>query len=185
MSLRSPGASLDLCRTVWHNTDISNHFHFPIIASLKKLPLNIYFIHCSREVEQETFICHFTRLAAMAGLCKSMILLLGTDHILFDYLCQIWPMLMVTAAGWVCVSSDQPWLRSTLPWENGAFQFLSSLSWIWAFKIFLMLSVDMDTVDSCNGGTVVSPSPSPPPVHCGNVWRQTRIFNKGTMDSAF
>ena len=82
----------------------------------------------------------------MAGLCKSMILLLVTDHILFDYLCQIWPMLMVTAAGWVYVSSDQPWLRSTLPWENGAFQFLSSLSWIWAFKIFLMLYVDMDTV---------------------------------------
>ena len=22
-------------------------------------------------------------------------------------------------------------------------------------------------------------------MHCGNVWRQTRIFNKGTMDSAF
>ena len=23
------------------------------------------------------------------------------------------------------------------------------------------------------------------PLHYGNVWRQTRIFNKGTMDSAF
>ena len=111
-----------------NKTDISCHFHL--------LPL--------KNIEQKTFI--FPALQRCLGFVEVWPLLV-TDHILFDYLCQTWPMLMVTAAGCrdqppVYVSSDQPWLySSTLPWENGAFQFLSSLSWIWAFKIFLMLYV--------------------------------------------